>query len=189
MSNDVSRCGWCLTSPLYMDYHDREWGVVVHDDRVLAESLLLEVAHAGLSWILILNKRENYRRAFDDFQLDKMAKYNEKKILALLNDEGIVRHRAKIEAFITNAKAILAIQEKWGSFDRYIWQFAPTKSFSRRLNDYKLLPSTSKESELMSRDLKAQGFVFVGPTTCYSFMQAVGMVDDHVSSCFRAKNK
>jgi DNA-3-methyladenine glycosylase I len=166
-------------------YHDEEWGVPSHDDRHLFEMLILEGAQAGLSWNTILNKRKNYRRAFDAFDFEKVARYGEPDIARLLADAGIVRNRAKIEATIGNAKAVLAVREEFGSFDAYIWRLvggAPKRNAFRDLRD---LPSSTLESDTMSKDLKKRGFRFVGSTICYAFMQAVGMVNDHEVTCFR----
>jgi len=168
-------------------YHDQEWGVPVHDDRALFEFLILEGAQAGLSWSTILNKRENYGRAFDGFDPQKIAKYTAKKISSLLADPGIVRNKLKVAAAVANAKAFLRVQQEFGSFDRYIWQFVGGKP---RVNKWKLLrhvPARTAESDAMSKDLKRRGFKFVGTTICYALMQAVGMVNDHVTDCFRYK--
>ena len=164
-------------------YHDYEWGVAVHNDRTLFEFLILEGAQAGLSWETILRKRENYRRAFDNFNPDKVAKYNERKIATLLSDEGIIRNRLKIASAVQNARAFLAIQKECGSFDAYVWRFVNGKPLRRKRGTP--IPVTTKESDALSRDLKQRGFNFVGSTICYSFMQAVGMVNDHDSKCFR----
>ena len=176
-----ARCRWA-TSPLMVEYHDREWGVPVHDDRVLFEFLILEGAQAGLSWETILNKRENYRRAFDRFDARKIARYDGRKAKSLMRDAGIVRNRLKIAATIANARAFLAVQREFGSFDKYIWQFVGGKP---KVNDWKSpkIPATSPESDAMSKDLKKRGFRFVGSTICYAFMQATGMVDDHAADC------
>jgi len=187
MTKDTSRCAWSTSDPLYIAYHDQEWGVPLHDDQKLFEMLILEGAQAGLSWITILNKRENYREAFDNFNVKKIAAYDAKKVRQLLETEGIVRNRLKIEATISNAKAFLEVQKEIGSFDRYIWQFvggAPLKNKRRSLKD---IPATTAESDAMSKDLKKRGFRFVGATICYAFMQATGMVNDHVVGCFRHK--
>lgn len=179
------RCGWCGTDPTYVAYHDEEWGVPVHDDRVLFEFLLLEGAQAGLSWSTILRKRETYRRAFDRFDPRKVARYDQKKIEALMADAGIVRNRAKIESAIKNAKAFLEVQKEFGSFDAYQWRFVdgrPLQNRRRRLGD---VPATTPESDAMSKDLKRRGFGFVGSTIIYAHMQAVGMVNDHLLDCFR----
>ena len=179
------RCAWCGDDPLYIAYHDDEWGVPLHDDRRLFEMLLLEGAQAGLSWITILRKRENYRAAFDDFDAATIARYDEGKIDALLADPGIVRNRLKVNAAVTNARAFLDVQAAFGSFDSYIWRFvddAPIINAWRTLAD---VPAETDESRAMSKDLKHRGFKFVGPTICYAFMQAVGMVNDHIVDCFR----
>jgi DNA-3-methyladenine glycosylase I len=180
-----TRCGWSTSDPLYIDYHDKEWGTPVHDDRKLFEMLILEGAQAGLSWITILRKRENYRRAFDRFDAKRIARYDRHRVRQLLSDEGIVRNRLKIEATIRNAKAFLAVQKEFGSFDRYIWQFVGGKPRVSRRRTLKQIPPKTRESDAMSRDLKERGFRFVGSTICYAFMQAVGIVNDHVTSCFR----
>jgi DNA-3-methyladenine glycosylase I len=179
------RCPWATSDPLYISYHDEEWGVPVHDDRKLFELLILEGAQAGLSWITILRKRENYRKAFDNFDARKIARYRSKKIKELLNDEGIVRNRLKIEATIRNAEAFLAIQKEFGSFDAYIWQFVGGKPKRNSWNSLRDIPPKTPESDAMSKDLKRRGFTFVGSTICYAFMQATGMVNDHVRGCFR----
>jgi DNA-3-methyladenine glycosylase I len=166
-------------------YHDREWGVPVHDDRTLFEFLILEGAQAGLSWETILRKREHYRRAFDNFDPQKVAKYDQRKIARLLNDEGIIRNRLKIASAIANAKAFLEIQREFGSFDKYAWRFVSGRP--KRLKRGAPVPVTTDDSDALSRDLKRRGFNFVGSTICYSFMQAVGMVNDHDAKCFRAR--
>jgi len=179
------RCAWCGSDPLYIAYHDKEWGVPVHEDGRLFEMLILEGAQAGLSWITILRKRENYRKAFDAFDPKKVARYDRRKIASLLADEGIVRNKLKIAAAVKNARAFLAIQKEFGSFDEYLWQFVggrTRRNAPRRLTD--IAPRTP-ESDAMSKDLKKRGFSFVGSTICYAFMQAVGMVDDHTTQCFR----
>ncbi|HBM74027.1 MAG TPA: DNA-3-methyladenine glycosylase I [Clostridiaceae bacterium] len=180
-----TRCGWAERDSLYMDYHDNEWGVPMHDDRKLFEFLILEGAQAGLSWITILKKRENYRSVFDGFDAQKIACYNDDKIKNLLLNDGIIRNRLKIESTVTNARAFLKLQEEFGSFDNYIWQFVSYKPIKNSWTDISQVPSTSKESDKMSAELKKSGFKFVGSTICYSFMQAVGMVNDHIVSCFR----
>ena len=180
-----SRCGWSETDPLYTVYHDREWGVPLHDDRRLFEMLILEGAQAGLSWITVLRKRENFRRAFDGFQAGKIAQYKSRRIKRLLADDGIIRNRLKILATIQNAKAFLQIRREFGSFDKYIWQFVhgmPVQNSWKRLQD---VPAVTAESTAMSKDLRRRGFNFVGPTICYAFMQATGMVNDHIVACFR----
>jgi DNA-3-methyladenine glycosylase I len=180
------RCAWCGTDPLYVEYHDREWGVPVHEDRHLFEMLCLEGAQAGLSWITILRKRDNYRRAFDHFDAKKIARYTPGKIQRLLNDAGIVRNRLKVEGFVLNARAYLETAASHGSFDRYIWQFAPTAKRRRRPRYLGDFPVATPESDAMSKGLKRKGFKFVGTTICYAFMQAVGLVDDHQQRCWRA---
>jgi len=179
------RCQWAKNDPLMIEYHDKEWGTPVHDDRLLFEFLILESAQAGLSWITVLRKRENYRDAFDNFDPAKIARYDEKKIEELLNDEGIIRNRRKIMATIANANAVLEIQKEFGGFDKYIWQFVGEKPIQNKWKTIEEIPSFTEESEKMSKDLKKRGFKFVGPTICYAFMQAVGMVNDHVVDCFR----
>lgn len=181
----LQRCEWCGTDPLYTAYHDEEWGVPVHDDRKLFEFLILEGAQAGLSWITILRKRENYRKAFDDFNPEKIVRYDEAKIAELMANEGIIRNRRKIEAAITNAAAFLKVQKEFGSFDAYIWQFVGGKPIRNVWNSIKDVPATSPESDAMSKDMKKRGFKFVGSTICYAHMQATGMVNDHIAGCFR----
>ena len=166
-----------------MAYHDREWGVPVHDERTLFEFLILEGAQAGLSWETVLRKRENYRRAFDNFDPAKVAKYNQRKVDKLLGDEGIIRNRLKVAAAIQNAKAFLAIQKEFGSFDKYVWRFVNGKPLKRRRGAP--VPAHTPDSDALSHDLLARGFKFVGSTICYSFMQAVGLVNDHDLTCFR----
>jgi DNA-3-methyladenine glycosylase I len=181
----LNRCAWAGTDPLYVAYHDREWGTPVHDDRVLFEFLILEGAQAGLSWSTILKKRENYRTAFDNFNPNEVAFYGQDKIAELLNNPGIVRNRRKIEATISNARAFLDIQREYGSFDAYIWDFIGGET---RHNDWRSLaeiPTNTPQSDAMSKDLLQHGFKFVGTTICYAYMQAVGMVNDHTVDCFR----
>jgi DNA-3-methyladenine glycosylase I len=184
-SLELKRCEWCLGSELYRNYHDSEWGVPVHDDQRLFEFLILEGAQAGLSWSTILQRRENYRKAFESFDAQKIARYSSRQKKKLLADSGIIRNRLKIEAAVGNAKAFLAIQKEYGSFDGYIWQFVNDGPIVNRWRSLKEIPATTIESDAMSRDLKKRGFRFVGSTICYAFMQAVGMVNDHVASCFR----
>ena len=179
-----TRCPW-PTSEVYLAYHDQEWGVPQHDDRGLFEFILLEGAQAGLSWSTILNKRENYRRAFDGFEAEKIARYGPRKIAALLGDAGIVRNRLKIAAAIGNARAFLATQKEFGSFDRYIWSFVGGRPIQNAWTSSKQVPAKTAESDAMSRDLVKRGFKFVGSTICYGFMQATGLVNDHLVSCFR----
>lgn len=179
------RCSWVNDDPAVILYHDREWGVPVHDDRCLFEFLILEGAQAGLSWITILRKRENYRRAFDDFIPSRVAGYDRERIERLLADFGIVRNRRKIEAAIDNAKAFLAVQREFGSFDSYIWKFVGERPIRNGWRTPGEIPSATPESGKMSMDLKERGFRFVGPIICYAFMQATGMVNDHTTDCFR----
>lgn len=179
------RCGWSETDPLYRKYHDTEWGVPLHDDRKLFEMLLLEGAQAGLSWITILRKRENYRKAFSGFDAKKIARYDKSMLRKLLANDGIVRNRLKIEAAVQNSKAFLHVQEKYGSFDAYIWRFVDDKPVQNAWKNLKEVPPASVQSSAMSTDLRKRGFHFVGPTICYAFMQATGMVNDHITNCFR----
>ena len=186
MSQDgIIRCEWAGTDPLYVAYHDKEWGVPVHDERELFEMLILEGAQAGLSWSTILKKRENYRRAFNDFNPTIVACYDDAKISALLADPGIVRNRLKVESAIRNAKAFLKVQEEFGSFNAFIWRFVNEESIINSWEAMSDLPAKTPESEAMSKELKLRGFNFVGPTICYAFMQSIGMVNDHVVVCFR----
>jgi DNA-3-methyladenine glycosylase I len=181
----VKRCAWVGADPLYVDYHDTEWGVPLHDDRRLFEFLVLEAAQAGLSWITILRKRANYRRAFADFDPEAVARFNRRSVERLLQDAGIVRNRQKIEAAIGNARAFLAVQDEFGSFDRYVWRFVDGRPMQGRWRTTRDVPAKTPESEAMSKDLSARGFRFVGPTICYAHMQATGMVNDHQLDCFR----
>jgi DNA-3-methyladenine glycosylase I len=181
------RCAWASNSDLMIRYHDEEWGAPVHDDRMLFEFLILEGAQAGLSWSTILNKRQNYRKAFDRFDPKRVAKYDRRKIRQLLRDPGIVRNKLKIASAVENAKAFLRVREEFGSFDRYIWQFVGGKPRVNSPRSLKQVPARTAESDAMSKDLKKRGFNFVGSTICYAFMQAVGMVNDHVVDCFRYK--
>ena len=180
-----TRCEWAGSDPLYLDYHDKEWGIPEHNDQKLFEMLILEGAQAGLSWITILRKRENYRKAFDNFDPKKIAAYNKTKIQELLNNEGIVRNKLKVNAAVQNAGGFLEIQKEFSDFDTYIWQFIGGKPRTNSFKQLKDLPAKTPESETMSKDLLKRGFKFVGPTICYAFMQAVGMVNDHVVGCFR----
>ncbi|HXI36256.1 MAG TPA: DNA-3-methyladenine glycosylase I [Burkholderiales bacterium] len=182
---EKERCAWAGTDPLYVEYHDREWGVPVHDDRKLFEFLILEGAQAGLSWITILRKRQNYRKAFAGFDPLKISRFGKAKIRSLLKDPGIIRNRLKVEAAVTNAKAFLAVQKEFGSFDKYIWQFVGGKPIVNQRRTRGSVPARTKESDAMSADLKKRGFKFVGSTICYAHMQATGMVNDHVVGCFR----
>ena len=183
----MNRCEWSGSDPLYITYHDAEWGVPVHDDRLLFEFLILEGAQAGLSWLTILKKRDNYRKAFDGFDIDRVANYEETDLKRLLADAGIVRNRLKLESSIKNARGVLDIQEEYGSLDSYLWRYVdgtPKQNTWKSMAD---LPAKTKLSEVMSKDLKKRGFNFVGPTICYAFMQAVGMVNDHTTNCYRYK--
>jgi DNA-3-methyladenine glycosylase I len=180
----IIRCGWA-TNDLNIPYHDREWGVPQHDDLVLFEFLVLEGAQAGLSWDTILKKRENYRAALDNFDVKKISRYTKRKLDLLMRDEGIIRNRLKILSTVKNAKAFLEVQSEFGSFDRYVWQFVGGKPLVNARKSLSGLPSSTAESDALSKDLKKRGFTFVGSTICYAFMQAVGMVNDHVVTCFR----
>jgi len=184
MSKPFNRCRWATTEP-GIAYHDDEWGVPVHDDRRLFEFLILEGAQAGLSWSTILNKRANYRRAFDDFDVRKVARYDARKVRRLLADPGIVRNRLKIAAAIRNAKAFLAVQREFGSFDAYLWRFVGGRPLQNHWKHFRQVPARTRESDALSRDLTERGFQFVGSTICYAFMQAIGMVNDHETGCFR----
>lgn len=179
-----TRC-WGTGIPIYEAYHDTEWGVPVHDDRKLFEFLILEGMQAGLSWITILRKRENFRAAFDNFDPEKIARYDKRKIKKLLSDPGIIRNRLKVGAAVTNAQAFLKTQKEFGSFDKYIWQFVSGKPIKNKRKSFKQLPARTKVSDEMSEDLKKRGFKFVGSTVCYAHMQATGMVNDHLVHCFR----
>jgi DNA-3-methyladenine glycosylase I len=187
-SADILRCPWVdLSKPDYVAYHDIEWGVPVHDDRLLFEFLTLEGAQAGLSWYTVLRKRENYRVAFGGFNPEKVAKYGDRKVQELLGNAGIIRNKAKILAAINNARRFLGVQEQFGSFDTYIWQFVDGKPIVNRIRQMKDYPATSRESDAMSKDLRQRGFQFVGSTVCYAHMQATGMVNDHTMTCVRRK--
>ena len=190
MPKSVIRCPWCENSSLgklYTDYHDHEWGVPVHDDRVLFEYLILEGAQAGLSWSTILNKRENYRASFADFDPVKVARFSDEKLAALLLNPGIVRNRLKIQSAVINAKAFLRVQKEFGSFDAFIWRFVGGKPRRNRWPSMTSVPAKTAESDTMSTELKKRGFKFIGSTICYAFMQATGMVNDHLLDCFRYK--
>jgi DNA-3-methyladenine glycosylase I len=180
-----SRCSWSATDPLYLKYHDTEWGLPLHNDRRLFEFLILEGAQAGLSWITILKKRQNYRKAFDCFDPRKIAGYDTRKVSELLSNEGIVRNKLKINAAIQNAISFLAVQREFGSFNRYIWQFVGGGTIKNKWKSLGEIPAQTQESAAMGADLKKRGFKFVGPTICYAFMQASGLVNDHVVDCFR----
>ena len=179
------RCEWANSSALYLEYHDSEWGLPVHEERKLFEFLILEGAQAGLSWSTILNKRQAYIQAFDNFEPAIVANYNDTKVQALLANPGIVRNRLKIQAAIQNARSFLKVQDQFGSFDTYIWQFVDGKPIQNSWKSLQEIPATTKESDAMSKELKKRGFTFVGSTICYAFMQAVGMVNDHIIACFR----
>ena len=185
MVDGRSRCGWCGTDPLYVSYHDREWGVPLHDDRRHFEFLILDGAQAGLSWLTILRKRENYRRAFAGFDPVKVARFNARKIESLLADPGIVRNRLKVEAAVACARAFLQVQEEFGSFDAYIWRFVEGRTRCHSWKTLREIPPKTPESMTMSKDLVGRGFRFVGPTICYAYMQAAGLVNDHLVECFR----
>lgn len=180
----IKRCEWVTKEELYIEYHDKEWGVPVYDDRKLFEMLCLEGAQAGLSWWTILKKRENYKEAFDNFEAEKIVKYTEEKLEQLMQDKGIVRNRRKIESVVTNAKAFLKIREECGSFSNYIWKFVDNKPIINSWGSIGEVPASNELSDKMSKQLKKDGFKFVGSTICYSFMQAVGMVNDHTTECF-----
>ena len=179
------RCDWCGNDPLYMDYHDKEWGVPVYDDKTLFEFLILETFQAGLSWITVLRKRENFRKAFDRFDYRKIARYDEQKYNDLIQDTGIIRNKLKIKAAITNAQAFLEIQKEFGSFSDYIWGFVEGKPIRNSYRSLSELPANTPLSDAISKDLKKRGFKFVGTTVVYAHMQATGMVNDHLQSCFR----
>ena len=184
-SAEKKRCGWVSDDTLYLDYHDREWGVPLHDDRRLFEMIILEGAQAGLSWITVLKKRENYRLAFNQFDVQKIARYDARKKRSLMNNAGIIRNRLKIDATIGNARAFLKIAEVHGSFSDYIWSFVDGRPIVNRWRTLADVPVSTEQSDALSKALKSRGFKFVGTTICYSFMQAVGMVNDHVTTCFR----
>jgi DNA-3-methyladenine glycosylase I len=187
MSKNKTRCAWVNDDPLYIAYHDHEWGIPLYDDQKLFELLLLEGAQAGLSWITVLKKRENYRKAFDKFNAKKIARYDQDKINELLANAGIIRNKLKINAFIKNAQAYLKIKQEYNSFSDYIWQFVDGKPIKNNWKNFKELPSKTDISDKMAKDLKKQGFTFVGSTICYAFMQASGMVNDHTLDCFCRK--
>jgi DNA-3-methyladenine glycosylase I len=181
----LKRCGWGESDPLYLRYHDEEWGVPVHNDRRLFEMLILEGTQAGLSWLIVLRKREEYRKAFAKFDASLIARYKQREIQRLLSNPGIIRNRLKITAAIDNARAFLKVQEEFGSFDKFLWSFVGGKPRQNRFKRLKEIPGRTPESDAMSRELKKRGFRFVGSTICYAFMQAVGMVNDHLVSCYR----
>ncbi|MCT8339560.1 DNA-3-methyladenine glycosylase I [Flavobacteriaceae bacterium TK19130] len=179
------RCPWCGDDPLYVAYHDEEWGVPVRDDATLFEFLVLETFQAGLSWITILRKRENFRKAFDDFNYKIIAEYSESKLSELLQNEGIIRNKLKVKATVTNAQNFIKIQEEFGSFSHYIWSFVEGKPIQNSFESMKEVPANTKESDAISKDMKKRGFKFVGSTVIYAYMQATGMVNDHITDCFR----
>jgi DNA-3-methyladenine glycosylase I len=182
---DRMRCWWCGDDELYQDYHDLEWGVPVHDDRLLFEFLCLEGAQAGLSWITILRKREHYRRVFDNFDADKIARYQDEKIAALLQDPGIVRNRLKVNGFVKNARALLELQDQGKTLNAYLWNFVDGEPLQNNRQASDQVPANTEISDAMSKDLKKRGFTFVGSTICYAFMQAAGLVNDHTIDCYR----
>ncbi len=182
-----NRCSWCGNDPLYVSYHDKEWGVPVYDDNKLFEFLVLETFQAGLSWITVLKKRENFRKAFDDFNYEKITSYSEKKIASLLQDKGIIRNKLKVKATVTNAQAFIKVQKEFGSFSKYIWRFVNGKPIVNTFNSLSEIPANTPLSDTISNDLKKRGFKFVGSTVVYAHMQATGMVNDHITSCFRHK--
>ncbi|RTZ64275.1 MAG: DNA-3-methyladenine glycosylase I [Aquificaceae bacterium] len=189
MPDNKTRCAWVNGgNALYYDYHDKEWGVPVHDDRLLFEFLTLEGAQAGLSWATVLNKREGYRALFDNFEIEKVAQYDQAKIDDLLQNPAIVRNKLKVNSTITNARLILEIQQEFGSFDAYIWQFVGGTTLQNEWQDMRDVPTSTAVSDAMSKDLKKRGFKFIGTTICYAFMQATGMVNDHSTDCFCYKN-
>jgi len=181
----IYRCPWSLSSELMMKYHDEEWGVPIHDDKKLFEFMVLDTFQAGLSWSTVLNKRENFKKAFDNFQPEKIARYSDTKIQRLLNDEGIIRNKLKIHGTLNNAKSFIKIQKEYGSFDKFIWQFTSYKTIKNRWKDVKQIPPRTVHSDAMSEALYEKGFKFVGSTICYAFMQAVGIVNDHLVKCHR----
>ncbi len=184
----MQRCSWIIEDETYIAYHDREWAVPVHSDNKLFEMLILEGAQAGLSWLTVLKRRESYREAYEGFDPEKIAQWNQAKIEMLLQDPGIIRNRLKVEAARTNARAFLKVVEEFGSFNTFIWSFVNGKPIQNSWNTIKEIPATTPESDTMSKELKKRGFKFVGPTICYAFMQAVGMVNDHTVDCFRYKS-
>jgi len=187
MSKEKERCPWCLGFDQYIEYHDKEWGVPVHDDKTHFEFLILEGAQAGLSWATVLKKRENYRNLFADFEAQKVAKFDQSKIEELLQDPGIIRNKLKVNGAVINAQKFLEIQKEFGSFDEYIWSFVNHKPIINQLKSMQDAPATSPESDVLSKDLKKRGFKFVGSTIMYAHMQACGLVNDHLTSCFRYK--
>lgn len=187
MQSTRNRCAWSTNDPQMIEYHDTEWGVPVHDDHKLFEFLVLDAFQAGVSWSIVLHKRENFRQAFHHFDYTRIARYGARDVKRLLGDAGIIRNRLKIAATINNAQRFIEVQKEFGSFDKYIWQFVGGKPIVNKWKTIKQIPATSPESDAMSRDLKARGFKFVGSTICYAFMQAAGLVNDHLTDCFRYK--
>lgn len=185
MADSIERCEWCGDDPVYVAYHDNVWGVPCHDDNVLFEMLVLEGAQAGLSWITVLRRQQAYRDAYDNFDIEKVADYKEEKIKALLSDKGIIRNRLKIQSSIQNARAVQIIQSRYGSFDSYLWGFVDNQPIQNAWSVLAELPATTPLSARLSKDLKSRGFSFVGSTICYAYMQSIGMVNDHIVSCFR----
>ena len=187
MRQNEKRCDWTGNDDLMNEYHDKEWGVPVHDDKKHFEFLILDAFQAGLTWKTILYRREGFRKAFADFDVEKVARFTEKKLEKLMQDTGIIRNRLKIWGSVQNAKSFIQIQKEFGSFDKYIWQFTNNKTIQNKFKTMKEMPATSKESDAMSKDMKKRGFTFVGSTICYAYMQAAGMVNDHLTTCFRHK--
>jgi len=183
--NEIKRCAWAASNADYFDYHDNEWGVPVHDDRKHFEFMLLDAFQAGLSWLTILRKRKNFRKAFDNFDYEKIARYDDAKIQSLLQDEGIIRNRLKIRAAVINAKAFIKIRKEFGSFDQYIWAFLDHKPVQNQFKELTEIPARTELSDAISKDLKKRGFTFVGSTIIYAYLQAAGMVNDHTTECFR----
>ncbi len=189
VKKEKNRCEWCLKDPIYIEYHDKEWGVPVHDDTKLFEFLILESFQAGLSWLTVLKKRENFRKAFANFDAKKVSKFDLKKYNELMQDAGIIRNKLKIEAAINNAQRFLEIQKEFGSFDKYVWSFTKGKTVVNKRKTLKELPPKTELSDAMSKDMGKRGFKFRGTTICYAFMQAVGIVDDHIDSCWKKRKK
>jgi len=186
--SEKNRCGWCMKDQLYIFYHDKEWGNPVYDDKVLFEFLILESFQAGLSWYTVLKKRENFREAFANFEVKKVAEFNETQVAALMQNEGIIRNKLKIEAAVNNAQKFIAIQKEFGSFSNFVWGFVNHKPIVNVRKTLKDIPATSSESDTMSKDMGKRGFKFIGTTICYAFMQAVGMVNDHLEDCWKKKS-
>ena len=187
MSRKIKRCKWCLSDPLYIKYHDKEWGVPVYNDNKLFEFLLLETFQAGLNWLTILKKRENFRKAFNNFNYYKIANYSDKKLILLSKDTGIIRNKLKIQAAKTNSRAFIKIQKEFGTFSEYIWEFVDGKPIQNNFSKLKAIPNNTPLSEKISVELKKRNFTFVGPTIVYAYMQSIGIVNDHTTNCFRNK--